>query len=559
MNQTFDLFNRKNKKFLPQQGRKRELAETPKPRKRETALIFLVSLILNLLVAIVFHFIWHIGSREALSVTGQGFYFLYSKESPLLEILLIDPPLPTFLQLFFIPILKLFGITSFSGPLLSCLFGALSIAILNRILLSLRLPEAYRWILLGLTQCFPSFLYASAIGTSESMYIFVILLVIYGALQIRRNKMSFLICGFGLTLGFFIKYEVVSLIAGVALALIIFVWNSHDNWRKELEGWMLAFLTPPIYGITLWVILNVFLVSSPLYFLQQSFTPSHAPAVAKNVGILHPFFLGWDHFFEAISITCNKFWHLSLVFTLGIFIVIYLAFVNRRRHYISVLIMMLSVPAMLTLEIFFGILPPWLFIWTCAIPFGAILIGMVYQDIKPGWRDGLIICMFLLTIFSIYLNVNSLNDREAAIGEQRLHALLTGNFIEESRLRQSDPYRVYQYDSAIVAQALNQYAKDGKVLVDASFAAPIAFKVENPEQLIVIENLEYQTLFAQAAADGAYILVLNIDQPINEMIVLPGDPPVSSDDSWAKEIWSSEHAILNWQLFKIDIDFLTDS
>jgi len=556
MNQKLDLFIRKNRKFLPQEGRKRELAETLKPRKRETAVIFLISLILNLLVAVLFHFIWHIGSREALSVTGQGFYFLYSKDNPLVEILLIDPPLPTFLQLFFIPILKLIGIPSFSGPLMSCIFGALSLAILNRILLSLRLPEAYRWILLGLTQCFPSFLYASAIGTSISMYLFIILLVIYGALQIRRNQIAFLICGFGLTLGFFVKYEIVSLIAGVALALIVFEWNIHDNWRKELEGWMLAFLTPPIYGISLWLILNFLLISSPLYFLNQSFTPGHAPAIARNVGILHPFFLGWDHCFEAMVITFNRFWHLSLVFSFGILLVIYLTFVNHRRHYISVLIMMLSVPGMLTFEVFLGILSPWFYIWTCVIAFGAILIGMIYQDIKPIWRDGLVIFMILLSIFSIYINFNTLNDYGAAIGEQRVHALLTGNYREESRLRLSDPYRIYQYDAAIVAQALNQYAKGGKILIDASYAAPIAFKVNDPKQLVIIENTEYQTLFTQAAAEVSYVLVLNIDQPINEMIVPPGDPLLSKDDAWATEIWSSDNTILKWQLFQIEIDLL---
>jgi len=552
MRQSFDTRSRLNKKLLPQEHRRRELAETPKPRKFETRIIFLCALALNLSAAILCHFFWKIGSVEAFSLTGKGFYFLFAGESKLAEILLTDPPLPSLLQIVIIPILRLFGISSFAGPLLSVIFGALALIILNRILLMLRLPERYRWLFLGLTQCFPSYLYAAAVGAVEILYVFIILVVIYGALQIRRNQMAFLICGFGLTFGFLIQYEIISLILGVAIALIIFKWKVNEGWQAELEGWMLAYLIPPIYGIMLWIILNWLNVNTPFYFLENLFDPDHAATIARNVGILHPYFLGWDHFFESLVITGNRFWQTSFAFIIGIFLTIYLAARNKKRHYISVLVMMLSIPTMQVFKIFFGVMSPWLYKWVYLIPFGAILAGMFYQDLKPLRRDVLMVLMVVLTIISILLNFNALGENDVAVGEQRIHALLTGDLEEEKYLRQFDPYWVYQYDAVIVAEALDQFSVNGNILVDSNYAAPIAMAMESPKHLVLVEYLDMDTFYSPIVDEVTYVIVLQMDESLNTSMIPYSYPPLSDEVAWVTEVWSSDQTILNWRLFRIE-------
>lgn len=554
MRRSFDTHGTTNKKLLPQELRRRELAETPQPRKYETRTVFLIALAINLTCAILFHFVWSIGSAEALSVTGKGFYFLYSGDSQLAEILLIDPPLPSFLQIVLIPILKVFGISSFAGPLLSVIFGGICLVILNRILLMLRLPEGYRWLLVGLTQCFPSFLYGCATGATEILYIFVILVVIYGALQIRRNQMAFLICGFGLTFGFLVQYEIVSLILGVAIALIVFKWKVNENWQDELEGWMLAFLTPPVYGIFLWIILNTLNADSPIYFLNNLFDPDHATTIARNVGVLHPYFLGWDNFFEALLIAVNRFWQTSLVFTISIFSTTYFAILKKQRHYISVLVMMLSIPSIQIVEIFLGLLSPWLYEWTYLVPFGAILAGMVYQDLKPTRRDIFVIFMVVLTVFSILLNFNALESSDISYGEQRLYAILTGDLEQEEYLRQFDTYWVYQHDAAIVADILDQFSASGNILMDADYAAAIAMAMESPDCLILTSDLDMDTFYSPIVDDVTYVLILQMDESINISTSPYSYPPLSDDISWVTEVWSSEETILTWRLFQIEID-----
>ena len=554
MRTTFESHSTPNKKLLPQEYRRRELAETPKPRKFENWTIFLCTLVLFLSAAILLHFFWKIGSMDALSTTGKGFFFLFCRESSLGEILIVDPPLPTFLQVILIPVLKLFGIPSFAGPMLSSVFGALSLVILNRILLMLRLPERYRWPLVGLTVFFPSFLFASSVGSVEILYTFVILVVIYGALQIRRNQMAFLICGFGLTFGFLIRYEIISLMLGVSIALIIFKWKVNDDWQSELEGWMLAFLTPPVYGIMLWVILNMLNVDSPTYFLTYLFDPNHATSIARNVGILHPYFLGWGNIFEALVITFNRTWQTSLIFTVGIFSTVYLAAANKKRHYISVLVMMLSIPIMQMIEILLGALSPWQHIWAYLVLFGAILAGMVYQDLKPARREIFMVATIVLTVFSILLNFNALTERDNSIGEQRLYALLTGDSVQEQKLRASDPYWIYQHDANILAQALNELTADGNILMDADYAAAVAMEMDNPESLTLVNDLDMDTFYSPVIDGVRYVLVLEEDDSINSSVNAYSYPPLSDEIAWVTEVWFSDETYLNWRLFQVDIE-----
>ncbi|MFW5714504.1 MAG: hypothetical protein ACOCYU_07520, partial [Brevefilum sp.] len=155
------LLGRRKRKFLPKSANRYHADEIPKPRDGESAAIFLTALLINLVFAYLFKYIWQVGSNDALQQTSKALYLLYAQDSPLSSINLIHPPIPVFLQLVPVPIFRLVDAVTFSGPLLTALFGAGSLLILNRILLVLRVYDLYRWSLLLLTQVFPSFLFAT--------------------------------------------------------------------------------------------------------------------------------------------------------------------------------------------------------------------------------------------------------------------------------------------------------------------------------------------------------------------------------------------------------------
>ena len=62
-------------------------------RKGESAWIFGISLVLNLVLAYFLFFVWHIGNSDALSRTANAYYVLYSRDPHLAAIGFVWPPL----------------------------------------------------------------------------------------------------------------------------------------------------------------------------------------------------------------------------------------------------------------------------------------------------------------------------------------------------------------------------------------------------------------------------------------------------------------------------------
>jgi hypothetical protein len=457
--------------------------------------------------------------------------------------------------LVFVPILNIFQLSFFAGPLLTCVFGALSLIFLNLILLQFDIPARYRWILLALTQIYPSFLYTSTTGTTEAVFLFITLFVIWGALQITRNNMAFLICGFGLAVGFFVKYESVALTAGIILALIIFEWHANENWRAELEGRFISFITPIVYAIGLWIIFNGLNQADPFYFLENLFTPAYAPAVARNASVLHPFFLGWENLFEAVRIGVQRVWQSSLVFSIAILLAVFLSITSKRRNFVSVLIIIFSIPALDISKIFLGLLPPWLYQWAFVVPFSVILAGMFFQDVRHGRRDYLIIAMIILTGVSMVVTMGAMGSESVSYGEQRIHALITGDIAQERSLRESDPYWVYRHDAPLVANALDKFAQEGTILVNASNASPITLFSQDPGQIIITDEIDFQSFFEPPGASAGYVLLLQTSEPINPNYGIQEYPALSEANvNYATQVWSSNQTILDWRIYQISFE-----
>jgi dolichyl-phosphate-mannose--protein O-mannosyl transferase len=84
-----------------------------------------------------------------------------------------------------------------AGPIISALFGAASLAMLNIVLARLKTPEKVRWLLTAITLLHPNFVFLSASGMAETMILFFILLVLWGYQQMPYGTRSWVICGIG--------------------------------------------------------------------------------------------------------------------------------------------------------------------------------------------------------------------------------------------------------------------------------------------------------------------------------------------------------------------------
>ncbi len=455
----------------------------------------------------------------------------------------------------FIPLLKQVNLTFFAGPLLSAISGALSLVFLNLIFVQLTIPLKFRWILLLLTSVYPSFLYVSATGTTEAFFIFVFLFVLWGALQITRNNMSYLICGFGLAVGFFAKYETIALTIGMTIALIIYEWKSNYEWRSELEGRLISFITPILYAIGLWVVFNIFTLGEPFYFLKHLFSPTFSPAVARNAGVLHPLFLGWDNIFNSVRLSVESIWQAFPLFLIASVVGIFMIFIGKHRNIISILIILFSIPVLMIVLVFTGVLPSWHYLWAYVMPMGMVLAALIYSSVKSRWRGVILTITILLTIASMGVTFLSMGDHTASAGEQRVFAILIGDINREDELRNEDPYWIYRHDAPIITQALDQYTLGGKVLLDASSGVPLTAAFNHPDQLIVIDKISFQTLFEYPATTADFVLVLEDKAPINDDYGVHEFPALTQANvDYAHLIWSSDQTLLNWRLYALSTD-----
>ncbi len=467
---------------------------------------------------------------------------------------MVRPPLASILQLIFIPLLRQVGLTFFCRSAPERGRGCVvALVFLDLIFVQLNIPLKFRWGLLLLTGIYPSFLYVSATGTTEALFILVLLFVLWGALQITRNNMSFLICGFGLAVGFFVKYQTIALTIGVILALIIYEWKSNYGWRTELEGRLISFITPILYAMGLWLVFNIFTLDGPFYFLNQLFTHTFSPAVTRNASVSHPLFLGWGNIFDSFRLTFENLWQAFPLFLIAVLLGLVLVFSGKHRNITSVLIILFSTPIMMLVLIFTGVLPSWHYLWAYVMPMGLVLAAVLYASVKDNWRGLLMTLIILLTIASMGMTIFSLKENSASASEQRLFAMMTGDLHSEESLQTSDPYWIYRHDAPIIAQALDQYTSTGKVLLEAASAVPLTPAFTHPEELIVIDEINFQSLFDYPATTANFVLILEDNTPFNDQYGTREFPGLSQANvNYVSLVWSSDQTLLDWRLYALN-------
>ena len=521
-------------------------------RKYEGLVIFLVSLVLNLVLAYFLYFVWHIGNSDALSRTANAFYVLYSRELHLAAVGFVWPPLPSILQLPFLPITKALGCVTFTGSIISAIFGAASLVLMNRLLANLKFPAGTRWILIGLLQFHPDTWYLFAAGMAEPIFLFFVLATLTGMNLLPRSMRSWVIVGISLALAFFVRYESLAMTAGVGLAIIVHMWESGPEWGSKTEGWLLAVLTPPVYGIALWLFFNWTLMGDPLYFVRSVYSLSNAPDIAKIAGLTHPLYLAWGNVVEAIKAGLVRSFQQSPAYpVIGVAAIISI-FWNRNRKGFGLFIVMLSVTAFTILQVFLGSLANWMRYWFYAAPFALVMAGIVNEKLARKWRLPFYFLLIALFIAGTPVSLTAMRNTQVGGDEQRLSALILDKQ-QEVTLRESDGYWIYLNDAPIVAKVVDQYSANGLVMVDSSSGFSVIMAVNSPQRLFISNDTNYFKVLANPIGTVAYILVLD-PKTVGAVNTINITYPTLFENgaSWATLVWDSgDQTINHWRLYQV--------
>ena len=520
--------------------------------KTETKIIFILSFLLNLVLAYLLSFVWHIGNSDALARTANAYYVLYSRVPHLAAVGFVWPPLPSILQLPLLPITKELGWVTISGNIISALFGAGDLVMMTVLLAKLKFPAIVRWILVALLQFHPDTWYLFSAGMAEPIFLFFVLTTLSGMMDLPRTMRSWVFVGLSLCAAVYVRYEALAMVAGVALAVIVHLWKQSTDWKEKTQGWLISILLPVVYGVIIWIFFNWSLMGDPLFFLRSVFSATNAPDVAKVAGLTHPYYLAWGNLVEAIKVGVVRSFQQCPAYPVMTVLSLVSIIWHRNRKGFGLFIVMVSITSFTILQVYMGSLANWMRYWFYAAPFALVMAGIICENLVHKWRLPFYVLLITLFIAGTPLSLQAMRDPQAGGDEQRLSALILASE-DEPNLRENDGYWAYTNDAPIIAETVDKFSEQGMILVDASSGFSVIMAVENPQRLVISNDTDYFQILADPIGMVGYVLVLDPETrgTINT-INLTYPTLFENGASWATLVWDSGEQTLNhWRIYEV--------
>jgi hypothetical protein len=389
-----------------------------------------------------------------------------------------------------------------------------------------------------------------AAGMAEPIFLFFVMIALIGMFQMPESMRSWVLVGISLSLAFLVRYETLPILAAVALAIIVHMWGSGPDWRARTEGWLLAVLTPPIYIIVLWIFFNWTLLGDPLYFYRSFYSLTNASDIARSIGLGHPLFLAWGNVIESIKVGVVRSFEQNPAYpVLGVLALIPIFKYQDRKNF-GLYVVMLSVTAFATLQVFLGTLANWLRYWFYAAPFALVLAGIIHTHLKKSWRIPFYVAVLALFLAGTPLSLQAMRAPTVGADEQRLSALILDP-ASEPALRSKDWYWVNLNDAPIVAKEMDQLSQNGLVLVDSSTSFSVIMQSKYPKRLYITNDDGFFKVLANPIGTAKYILVLDPNQQLS-IFNVTYPTLFESGANWATLVWDSgTQTGAHWRIFEI--------
>jgi hypothetical protein len=221
----------------------------------------------------------HVVVFTGLNRLTEAFQVLYDAPPKLAAIGFSLPPLPTLLMIPFTAIKPLASSLT-ALPLFSAVFFGLTMMILDRMLAKCEFALLPRLALLILFALNPMWAFYGSNGAPDIVYLFFLSVALYSFVSwYRGHETIYLIFGgTGMALCMMSRYGFISMAVLVAFLFASALWRNGAE-RDEVEGSVIAYLTPIVYAFALWTLLNAVIVSSPFGWLR---TPGSSLSVNSN-------------------------------------------------------------------------------------------------------------------------------------------------------------------------------------------------------------------------------------------------------------------------------------
>jgi Dolichyl-phosphate-mannose-protein mannosyltransferase len=205
----------------------------------------------------------HVVVFDALDRLTRAYMVWHNSPPKLAAIGFTFPPLSS---LIFLPfaLIKPLATSLLALPITSAIFAAGTLVVLNRALELCSLSTLLRYALLCLFALNPEFVFYATNGMPDTTYLFLLAIGLYCLLAWHITEESRYLIGAGLAFAccMLARYEFI--IWGLAASFVVgAALLRRDATRARLEGSVVSYLTPIVYGLALWTLFNGVIVGQP--------------------------------------------------------------------------------------------------------------------------------------------------------------------------------------------------------------------------------------------------------------------------------------------------------
>lgn len=225
----------------------------------------------------------HLVVFDAMDRLSRAYMTWWDKPPKLAAIGFLYPPVQS---LVFLPfaLIKPLATSLVALPLVSALFGGLTMVSLDAIFVRCELPLPLRVITLVLFGINPLWLWVVTTGEPEAVYgyLFCAMLAGFVAWYLTEQTIFLIGCGLAAALVALTRYNLGIVSAFVAL-LIAAVLLRRRNAAVQIEGTVAAYGAPIIYALAIWTMFNWLIQGKPFGWLSTS-----ANLAVNAAGSAHP-------------------------------------------------------------------------------------------------------------------------------------------------------------------------------------------------------------------------------------------------------------------------------
>lgn len=214
----------------------------------------------------------HVIVFDSLDRLARAYMVFWNSPPKLAAVGFVFPPMTTLVYLP-LAIVKPLATSLVALPVLSALFAAGTMVVLNLTFRRCTLPAPMRYALLLAFGANPLWIFYAGNGTGDTVYLFFLAFGVMAFINWYCTEEVIHLMGAGTALGIasLTRYGLLSWTLLTAL-LVAAALARRGADREEAEGSVITYAAPTVYAVALWTLFNAVIVSSPFGWLRPSGT-----------------------------------------------------------------------------------------------------------------------------------------------------------------------------------------------------------------------------------------------------------------------------------------------